>query len=129
MLLRTVRMRSVHIDPAARTERAEAGALWQDVTVPAGQHGLAALAGTSPNVGVTGYTLGGGLGWLARRYGLGRQQRHGGQTRDPGRPAHPGRRWPGPPGGESQKIDFSAVSPTALSPTRVTARDHCAQKW
>ena len=70
MLLRTVRMRSVRIDPAARTARAEAGAQWQDVTVPAGQHGLAALAGTSPNVGVTGYTLGGGIGWLARRYGL-----------------------------------------------------------
>src|SRR5215467_7640256 len=70
MLLRTSRMRSVQIDPAARTARAEAGALWQDVTVPAGEHGLAALAGSSPNVGVTGYTLGGGLGWLARRYGL-----------------------------------------------------------
>jgi hypothetical protein len=70
MLLRTVRMRSVHIDPASRTARAEAGALWQDVTVPAGEHGLAALAGTSLNVGVTGYTLGGGMGWLARRYGL-----------------------------------------------------------
>jgi FAD/FMN-containing dehydrogenase len=70
MLLRTVRMRGVRIDPAARTARAEAGALWQDVTVPAGQHGLAALAGSSPNVGVTGYTLGGGLGWLARHYGL-----------------------------------------------------------
>src|SRR5215469_10604280 len=70
MLLRTVRMRRVGIDPDGRTARAEAGALWQDVTVPAGQHGLAALAGSSPNVGVTGYTLGGGLGWLARRYGL-----------------------------------------------------------
>ena len=70
MLLRTTRMRRVSIDPAARTARAEAGALWPDVTVPAAQHGLAALAGSSPNVGVTGYTLGGGLGWLARRYGL-----------------------------------------------------------
>ena len=70
MLLRTVRMRAVRIDPAARIARAEAGALWQDVTVPAGEYGLAALAGTSPNVGVTGYTLGGGMGWLARRYGL-----------------------------------------------------------
>jgi FAD/FMN-containing dehydrogenase len=70
MLLRTTRMRKVHIDPAARTARAEAGAVWQDVTVPAARHGLAALAGKSPNVGVTGYTLGGGLGWLARRYGL-----------------------------------------------------------
>ena len=70
MLLRTVRMRGVRIDPAAGIARAEAGALWQDVTVPAGEHGLAALAGTSPDVGVTGYTLGGGIGWLARRYGL-----------------------------------------------------------
>jgi FAD/FMN-containing dehydrogenase len=70
MLLRTTRMRQVRIDPAARTARAEAGAVWADVTVPAGRHGLAALAASSPNVGVTGYTLGGGLGWLARRYGL-----------------------------------------------------------
>jgi FAD/FMN-containing dehydrogenase len=70
MLLKTSRMRRVEINPAARTARAEAGALWQDVTGPAGEHGLAALAGTSPDVGVTGYTLGGGLGWLARRYGL-----------------------------------------------------------
>src|SRR5215813_7390843 len=70
MLLRTGRMRRVGIDPAGRIARAEAGALWQDVTVPAGQHGLAALAGSSPDVGVTGYTLGGGMGWLARRYGL-----------------------------------------------------------
>jgi FAD/FMN-containing dehydrogenase len=70
MLLRTVRMRGVRIDPAARAARAEAGALWQDVTVPAGEHGLAALAGSSADVGVTGYTLGGGMGWLARRYGL-----------------------------------------------------------
>jgi FAD/FMN-containing dehydrogenase len=70
VLLRTSRMRGVRIDPAARTARAEAGALWQDVTVPAGQHGLAALAGSSPDVGVTGYTLGGGISWLARRYGL-----------------------------------------------------------
>jgi hypothetical protein len=70
MLLRTTPMRQVDIDPATRTARAEAGALWQDVIVPAAEHGLAALAGSSPNVGVTGYTLGGGLGWLARRYGL-----------------------------------------------------------
>ncbi len=70
MLLRTTRTRRVDIDPAARTARAQAGAVWEDVTVPAGQHGLAGLAGSSPNVGVAGYTLGGGLGWLARRYGL-----------------------------------------------------------
>ena len=70
MLLRTSRMREVRVDAAGRTARAEAGAWWQDVAVPAGRHGLAGLAGSSPNVGVTGYTLGGGIGWLARRYGL-----------------------------------------------------------
>jgi FAD/FMN-containing dehydrogenase len=70
MLLRTTGMRQVDIDPVSRTARAEAGAIWQDVVGPAAEHGLAALAGSSPGVGVTGYTLGGGLGWLARRYGL-----------------------------------------------------------
>ena len=70
MLLRTTRMRKVRIDPATRTARTEAGATWQDVTVPAAEHGLAALGGSSPTVGVAGYTLGGGLGWLSRRYGL-----------------------------------------------------------
>jgi FAD/FMN-containing dehydrogenase len=70
MLLKTSRMRRVGIDPATCTARAGAGALWRDVTVPAGQLGLAALAGTSPDVCVTGYTLGGGIGWLARRLGL-----------------------------------------------------------
>jgi hypothetical protein len=70
MLLKTSRMRRVDISPAMRSARAEAGAEWEDVVAPAGEHGLAALAGTSPNVGVTGYTVGGGMGWLARRYGL-----------------------------------------------------------
>jgi len=68
MLLRTTRMRAMHIDPAARIARAGAGAVWPDVTVPATQHDLAALAGSSATVGVSGYTLGGGLGWLARRH-------------------------------------------------------------
>jgi FAD/FMN-containing dehydrogenase len=70
MLLRTSRLRDVHIYPASRTARAQAGAQWLDVSVPAGRLDLAALAGSSPNVGVIGYTLGGGIGWLARRYGL-----------------------------------------------------------
>ena len=70
MLLKTSRMRRVEIYPASRTARAEAGAEWQDVTVPAAEHGLAALAGSAADVGVVGYTLGGGMGWLARRYGL-----------------------------------------------------------
>jgi hypothetical protein len=70
VLVKTHRMRGVEIDPVARTARAEAGALWMDVTNPAGEHGLAPLAGSSPDVGVVGYSLGGGISWLGRRYGL-----------------------------------------------------------
>jgi len=70
ILLRTDRMRGVTIDPRERRARVEAGALWMDVTAPAAEHGLAALAGSSPDVGVVGYTLGGGLSWLSRRHGL-----------------------------------------------------------
>ena len=70
VLLRTDRMRAIQIDPVARIARAEAGVVWLDVVQAAAQHGLATLAGSSPDVGVTGYTLGGGLSFLGRRYGL-----------------------------------------------------------
>ncbi len=70
ILLKTSRLRGLEIDPEAQTARAEAGVLWGEVSLAAAEHGLAALAGSSPDVGVVGYTLGGGVGWLARRYGL-----------------------------------------------------------
>jgi FAD/FMN-containing dehydrogenase len=70
VLLRTSALTGVHIDATARRARAEAGALWMDVVQPAGAHGLAALHGSSPDVGVTGYSLGGGIGWYARSLGL-----------------------------------------------------------
>src|SRR5215469_4362311 len=70
VLLRTDRMRDVQIDPVARIARAEAGVVWLDVVQAAARQGLAALAGSSPDVGVTGYTLGGGLSFLGRKYGL-----------------------------------------------------------
>ena len=47
-----------------------AGALWADVTGPAAAYGLAPLAGSAGDVGVVGYTLGGGLSWLGRKHGL-----------------------------------------------------------
>jgi FAD/FMN-containing dehydrogenase len=71
VLLKTHRMRGVTVDPVARTARAEAGVIWIEVVEAAAQHGLAALAGSSPDVGVVGYTLGGGLSWLARKHGIG----------------------------------------------------------
>jgi len=63
-------MRHVTVDPEAKIARAEAGAVWGDVTDAAAAHGLAALAGSAPSVGVAGYTIGGGISWLGRSYGL-----------------------------------------------------------
>jgi FAD/FMN-containing dehydrogenase len=70
VLLKTERMRGVEIDAQAQRARVEAGVLWAEVTEAAAEHGLAGLAGSSPDVGVVGYTLGGGVSWLARRHGL-----------------------------------------------------------
>ena len=70
VLISTRGMRQVSIDPVARIARAQAGVLWQEVADAAGKYGLAGLAGSSPDVGVAGYTLGGGMSWLGRRYGL-----------------------------------------------------------
>src|SRR5271166_1690388 len=70
ILVKTSSMRQVSIDPAARIARAEAGAVWREVAEAAAAHGLAGLAGSSPDVGVVGYTIGGGMSWLGRTYGL-----------------------------------------------------------
>ncbi|HEY2635967.1 MAG TPA: FAD-binding oxidoreductase [Solirubrobacteraceae bacterium] len=71
VLIKTERLRGVEIDADARRARAEAGAVWSDVTGPASEHGLAPLSGSSPNVGVVGYFLGGGVSLgLARAFGV-----------------------------------------------------------
>jgi FAD binding domain/Berberine and berberine like len=70
LLLRTTRMSGIEIDPTGRRARVEAGVLARPLAQAAGEHGLAYLAGTSPDVGVVGYALGGGISWLVRRYGL-----------------------------------------------------------
>jgi UDP-N-acetylenolpyruvoylglucosamine reductase len=70
VLIRTHELRSVEIDAEARQARVGAGVLWEEVVVPAAEHGLVALHGSSPDVGVVGYTLGGGVGWLARKHGM-----------------------------------------------------------
>lgn len=69
ILINTSRMRGVEIDPASGTARVEPGAKWADVIPMAQQHGLAPLNGSSSDVGVIGYTLGGGHGWMTRAYG------------------------------------------------------------
>jgi FAD/FMN-containing dehydrogenase len=70
VLVKTEKMRGVEIDAERRIARVEAGVVWAEVSEAAAEHGLAALAGSSPDVGVVGYSLGGGISWLARRYGL-----------------------------------------------------------
>ena len=70
LLLKTERMRGIEIDPAARRARIEAGVLAGPLARAAAEHGLAYLAGTSADVGVVGYALGGGISWLVRAHGL-----------------------------------------------------------
>lgn len=70
VLISTRRMTAVSIDPARAVARVEAGATWGAVIEAAATYGLAPLSGSSPGVGVVGYTLGGGFSLMGRRYGL-----------------------------------------------------------
>jgi hypothetical protein len=70
LLLKTGRITGAEIDTDGRKARVGAAAKWQDVSALASPQGLAALSGSSAEVGVVGYTLGGGHGWLARKHGL-----------------------------------------------------------
>ena len=67
ILIKTERMRDVVIEDEGA--RVEAGAFAEDVAEAAIQKEMASMPGTSPNVGVTGYTLGGGLSWFGRKHG------------------------------------------------------------
>jgi len=70
LLLKTERMRSVEVDAETRIARVEAGATWGEVAGPTAAHGLMALQGSSHDVGVVGYSLGGGVPLVARKHGL-----------------------------------------------------------
>jgi FAD/FMN-containing dehydrogenase len=63
-------MRGIEIDTTARTARAQAGATAAAVVSAAGEHGLVAGFGDTGSVGIGGITLGGGIGFLSRRYGM-----------------------------------------------------------
>ena len=62
-------MRRIAVDPGARTARAEAGVLWGELDGATQAHGLATVGGIVTHTGIAGLTLGGGIGWLMRRYG------------------------------------------------------------
>ncbi|MEI5103352.1 FAD-binding protein [Streptomyces sp. PmtG] len=69
VLISTRRMDTVEVDARARTARIGAGVRWGQVVAAAAAHGLAPLNGSAPGVGAVSYTLGGGLGILAREFG------------------------------------------------------------
>jgi hypothetical protein len=70
LLLNVSRLQEVRVDPGARRVRVGAGVKWDRVAPRLSAHGLAGLHGSSPDVGIAGYSLGGGMGWLARKHGL-----------------------------------------------------------
>jgi len=70
LLINTSRLKALRINAAEQTAWVGAGLKWGEVLAEAQKHGLAPLLGSSPDVGVVGYSLGGGLGWLGRKYGL-----------------------------------------------------------
>ncbi|NIH83125.1 FAD-binding oxidoreductase [Amycolatopsis granulosa] len=70
VLVSTRRMTELAVDPRRRVARVGAGVRAGALIEAAAVHGLAPLNGSSPSVGVVGYTLGGGVGLLARRFGF-----------------------------------------------------------
>ena len=70
MVVTTTGLSGVLVDQERRTARVGAGVRWGAVVEAAARFGLAPLSGTSPDVGVVGYTLGGGMSWLSRKYGF-----------------------------------------------------------
>ena len=70
VLLRTTAMTAVTVDAERQVARVEAGAVAEQVVDAAAAHGLACMHGSSPDVGVAGLALGGGVGWYSREHGL-----------------------------------------------------------
>src|ERR1700757_391656 len=64
------RMKGIRVNPSDRTVRVEAGCVWGDVDHATHPFGLATPSGFISTTGVAGLTLGGGIGYLSRRYGL-----------------------------------------------------------
>jgi FAD/FMN-containing dehydrogenase len=63
-------MKGIRVDPDARTVSAQGGVLWRELDHETQAYGLATTGGTVSNTGITGLTLGGGLGWLMGKHGL-----------------------------------------------------------
>jgi len=63
-------MKGIHVDPKARTARAQGGLTWNEFNRETQLHGLATTGGVVSSTGIAGLTLGGGLGWLMGKHAL-----------------------------------------------------------
>jgi hypothetical protein len=63
-------MKGIRVDLGARTVRAQGGLTWGELDAETQAHGLATTGGLVTTTGIAGFTLGGGIGWLMRKYGL-----------------------------------------------------------
>src|SRR3712207_3810936 len=70
MVIDLTPMKGIRVDPARRTVRAEGGVRWGEFDRETCALGLATTGGLVSTTGIAGFTLGGGLGWLMRKYGL-----------------------------------------------------------
>ena len=70
VLINTSHLQGLTVDPVKQTAWVGGGVKWGKVLDEAQKYGLAPLLGSSPDVGAVGYTLGGGMGWLCRKFGL-----------------------------------------------------------
>jgi FAD/FMN-containing dehydrogenase len=70
LMIDLAEMKAITVDPGRATATAEGGVLWSELNDAAAKHGLAVTGGTVSGTGISGYTLGGGLGWLMAKHGL-----------------------------------------------------------
>jgi len=70
LMIDTQTMKGVHVDPATRRVRAQAGLSWNEYNRATAAYGLATTGGVVSTTGIAGLTLGGGLGWLMGKYGM-----------------------------------------------------------
>ena len=71
LMIDLAEMKGIHVDASARTARAQGGVTWKELNRETHRHGLAVTGGAISSTGIAGYTLGGGLGWLMAKHGLG----------------------------------------------------------
>ena len=70
LMIDLAQLKRIEVDPVKRVARAESGVIWRELDAATQAHGLATTGGVMSETGIAGLTLGGGIGWLSRLYGL-----------------------------------------------------------